>query len=265
MWWEVALFTQVHATMPRHLLILLLGTIALASCKREPLFDPTQPESGKDFFPFAIGKAWIYAVDSIIYDPVGLNGPVDTVRCWTREVVRDTLPTPLGSSYILDRYVRYDTLQPWAYQHSFLVHDEPDRLLINEHNLTLVHALSPLYEGLTWDGTALIDPLMVIPIYGESMQPFKGWSFRVEDVGAALGVNQHWFEDVLSIRQADSENLLERRLSIEYYQRNVGLVFRVRFILDTQCGGNPADCAGIPWAEKAEKGYILRQVLIATE
>lgn len=246
-------------------LIGLLALLALVSCKREPLFDPTKPESGKDFFPYTIGRAWIYEVDSIIYDPVSLIGPIDSVRCWAKELVRDTLPTVVGTSYIMDRYVRYDTLQPWVYQKSYLVHDEPDRLLINEDNLTLIHALSPLYEGLRWDGTAFIDPLMVIPIYGESMQPFKGWDFRVMDIGTALGVNQHWFEDVMEIRQADSENLLERRLSLEYYQRHIGLVFRMRWILDTQCGGNPAACAGIPWQEKAERGYILRQLLIDTE
>lgn len=240
----------------------LLGALFLTGCRGEALFEPGDAEEGRDYFPFAPGRAWTWQVDSVIFDPVGLNGPVDSVRSWMREVVVDSISGPAGLSYIVHRFTRGDTLQPWIWSKSILVSPEERRLLWNEDNLTFIRAMHPLYSGLNWQGTAFFDALIQIPIYGETMQPFKGWSSRIMAKGEVFShQGQHW-SDVLQIRHADSENLIERRYCLERWQRGVGLVHRRMEILDTQCGGVPADCIGQPWAQKAEKGYILEQHLI---
>ncbi|MBP6183689.1 MAG: hypothetical protein KA479_02035 [Saprospiraceae bacterium] len=251
-------------TMFRKSLILSVISIMLFfSCRPDTLIEPTDVENGSDFFPFALHKSWLWEVDSIIYDPIGSNQPIDTIKAYIRETVTDTFSTPTGLAWVMERYSSRDSVQGWIYSKTFTVTPQVDKLLWNEDNLILIKALHPIYSGLTWDGTAFFDPLIRIPIAGELMQPFKGWAFLVLGKGDSLMVdNKHW-TDVLSIRQADSENLLERRLSVEFYQRGVGLVYRKMEILDTQCNGNPAACEGIPWSLKAEKGYILEQHLIS--
>jgi hypothetical protein len=64
---------------------------------------------------------------------------------------------------------------------------------------------------------------------------------------------------VVTVQNADSENLIELRLAHEKYARGVGLVYRELWILDTQC---IEDCIGMTWEQKAEKGFILKQTLI---
>jgi hypothetical protein len=245
------------------LLISVLSMLIFYSCRQEPLFKPTDVENGSDFIPFAMNKSWLWEVDSIIYDPVGSIRPIDTIKAFLWETVTDTFSTAAGGVYVIERYTSRDTMLGWTYTKTFSVTPQMDKLLWNEDNLILIKSKYPIYSGLSWDGTTFFDPLIKIPIAGEQMQPFKGWSFLVMSKGVSLKVNDKHWTDVLTIRQADSENLLERRYSVESYQRGVGMIYRKMEILDTQCNGNPAACEGIPWAVKAEKGYILEQRLIS--
>jgi hypothetical protein len=62
----------------------------------------------------------------------------------------------------------------------------------------------------------------------------------------------------------DETNAIERRLSRVKYAKHIGVVYRELWILDSQYCNQipaPADCLTKPWVEKAEKGYILRQVI----
>ena len=74
------------------------------------------------------------------------------------------------------------------------------------------------------------------------------------------------FDSTLIITEANYTDLIERRYSRAWYAKHVGLVQREQWILDSQyCAQTPtpADCQTRPWDLKAEKGYILRQVVIA--
>lgn len=244
------------------LFIVLLACL-FCSCTSDPFSPPLEVEDGMDYMPLSIGRSWTYQVDSVIYDPLGSVQTIDTVSAYIREVIADSFSTPAGLTYVLFRYSRREITDNWTLEKTIGVSAEPQRLLWQEEGRTLVKLVFPVYNGMSWDGTALFDPYVQIPIYGENMQPFKNWSF------ALLGKQEHhqvgpfdWHK-VMRIQQADDENLIERRFSEEWYEQGVGLVFRRMMILDTQCGGNPGNCAGIPWEEKAEKGYILNQVLVA--
>lgn len=250
----------------RRFLIGLSWMLLLLSACQGP--DPIQPQPSADagdFLPLETGRSWTWAVDSVVYDPVGSAQPVDTFYGWLREQVVDVFPSGGSQGFILHRSVRRDSTEPWTFPKAILVFPEEDRILWNEDNLTFVRLKDQLSEGLAWEGTALFDPLVQMPIYGELMQPFKGWSSEVLGLGDTLSVGADLWDDVLTVRHADSENLLERRFSTEAYQRGVGMVYRRMMILDTQCQGVPANCAGIPWELKAEKGYILQQRLISYE
>ncbi len=243
----------------------LLGiSIVFWHCTADPLFPPVEAESAEDYFPLSLHRSWTYQVDSVIYDPLGSLNVIDTVHAYLHEVITDTFSIPSGLTYVLNQFTRTDTLLPWTFVKSIGISQENDRLLWQEDGRILIKLISLLYQGLSWNGTAFFDPLVFISIFGELMQPFKSWSFSI------LGQHEHHqvgpfdWDQVLRVQQADNENLIERRFSQEWYQKDVGLIFKRMLILDTQCGGQPANCAGIPWEEKAEKGYILTQTLIRT-
>ena len=117
----------------------------------------------------------------------------------------------------------------------------------------------PLQDNLTWDGNRYIDETTTISIAGESIEVFKSWEYEVNYVGEPAVVNNVIFEQVTEIVQADNENLIELRESKEQYAKGVGLIYREMRILDTQC---ISQCEGQTWEEKAEKGFILRQILL---
>ena len=73
--------------------------------------------------------------------------------------------------------------------------------------------------------------------------------------------------DLLTLVEgADYENLLNRRLAIEGYAKNIGLVYRELEVFETQCqlccNGDTGACLDLPWREKAEGGFIIKQWLV---
>lgn len=253
---------MIERHIPRGLLLLC---ILLSACKGTDPIVPDTVVQAKDFLPLEEGRSWTWAVDSVIYDPIGSAQTVDTVHAFLKEEVVDVFPSNGMVGYILHRSMRRDSGEPWVFQKAILAFPEEGRILWSEDNLVFMRLLDPLRLDLQWNGTALFDPLVQMPIYGELMQPFKGWSSVVKGLGGSLGHGTGQWDDVLTISQADKENLLERRFCLEAYQRGVGMVYRRMMILDTQCKGFPANCDGVPWEMKAEKGYILDQRLISYE
>ncbi len=232
--------------------------IALAACKREP--DPYVPEEGLDYFPLEVGKQWIYEIDSTIYDPDGLNGTVYAVHGFLKEEITDTIHGIDGTViYMLEQWFRpIDTL-PWQFQKVVFLSLEKGQAIRTEDNLRFIKLVFPLSKGKSWDGNIHFSPFIKVTVAGETLEMFKGWSYRVLSLDDAETIGDHTFEQVATIRNADEENLIELRRVIEKYARGVGLVAREMWILDTQC---IEDCLGMEWEQKAEKGFILRQTLI---
>lgn len=240
-------------------------SILLAACEGTDPIVPDPSIEARIFLPLEEGRSWTWEVDSVIYDPVGSAQQVDTLSTFLQERVVDVFPSNGMIAYVIHRSMRRDSTEPWSFQKAILVIPEKGRIVWNEDNLPFVRMTDPLRRDLEWEGAALFDPLVQLPIYGELMQPFKGWASKVIGIGDTLELGADRWNDVLTIRHADSENLLERRFCLEAYQRGVGMVYRRMMILDTQCQGVPANCAGVPWEVKAEKGYILNQRLISYE
>ena len=111
---------------------------------------------------------------------------------------------------------------------------------------------------MPWNGNKFIDEGTVISVAGESVTIFKNWLYEYRGTGESVEVGGQIYNDVVTVYQADEENLIELRLSYEQYARGIGMIYREMKILDTQC---ILPCEGETWEEKAEKGFIIRQTL----
>lgn len=99
-----------------------------------------------------------------------------------------------------------------------------------------------------------------------AFRPFINWHYKVDSIDLPAIIGNFVFDSTLVITEADDTNIIERRFSRSWYAKNVGLVQKEQWILDSQyCNQlpTPPDCASLAWWLKAEKGYILRQVVIA--
>lgn len=240
--------------------IFFLSIIALSilfgSCTNE--IDDSFSFSGEqEFYPLALDQERIYQMDSIIYDNNGRD--VFESTSYIRERVLDVFESGNEQIYQLEISWSLESTGPWTFQSNWSVSLSEDKVIRNEENLRFIKMIFPPTEGANWDGNQLFDEFTEVTVSGESIFMYKNWDYQVTDRVEAEMIGITPFDDVITIQQADNENAIERRYSIEKYAKNIGLVYREQVILDSQCF---SACMDNTWEEKAEKGFILRQMLI---
>ncbi len=234
--------------------------VLLIGCKTETTFEDFQVDQGYDYFPLELGKSITYQVDSIQFDTTGMGIIVDSSSYQVRETVVDSFRDNTNRlSFLVEREQRLGDNGPWENVGVRSVIPGTQQLEVLEENLRFIKMVFPLEDGELWDGNQFIDPSTTIVIKGEQLEIFKGWSYEVEAIGEPEIINEETFTDVVTISQAESENVIERRFSMEKYARGIGLIYREMQIMDTQC---ISACEGLPWEQKAQKGFILRQSII---
>lgn len=242
---------------------LLLGITCLLinSCKDKSTFEDFTLEFGYEYFPLEIGKYRDYKVDSTTYD----IGPGEEViirssTTYVREMISDTITDNIGRpGFKIERFEKLELSDQWTIKDVWMMIRTEEQAESLEENLRFIKMVFPLKEGLVWNGNRFIDETTSISVAGETIEIFKAWEYEVDFVGEAIAVNNEFFDNALQIKQADNENLIELRFSKEQYVKDIGLAFKEMRILDTQC---ITECEGQTWEEKAEKGFIMTQVLI---
>ncbi len=245
-----------------------LSASCFFACDRE--VEEVDIDFGYEYYPLEVGRSWYYQVDSIIYDPAIGGTAVDSSRTFIRETIADTLPDNTGALlYRVERYERSADTLPWAIKKVFTLSRDEQRAYRTEDNLRFITLAFPPREGASWESTLFFNPAFDVFVAGESIEMFKGWRSQIISVGEALNLGQMEWEEVLTVEQANNENILERRYVLEHYVAGVGLVYREMDILDTGCrlccDQDLGACEAIPWEERAEKGFQLRQWLMRYE
>lgn len=230
------------------------------ACQREI---ETLPALGYEYAPLQTGKFIQYRVDSILYDDY--NNSIDTNSYEVKYVLgREEIDAAGLSFFRYERYERADSSQDWTLINVSAIQIEANRLLHVEQNQRLIKLTFPIAKDKNWDGLAYIRKDTTIEIVGGSINFYKDWeNFEYTTAHTPFNINGFSFDSTVTISQADANNLIERRFSKEIYAKNIGLVYKEQWILDTQCGGNLAACINTPWERKAEKGFILRQRITA--
>lgn len=245
------------------LFVLLLGGLASA-CEREVA--AVSVDYHYAYFPLAVGQSWQYVVDSIVLRSQVGGIFYDSVRLFAREVLLDTLRDGAGQLWFRgERHERRADTLPWQYRQTFLLGRDARQALRREDNLNFVKLLFPPRANDRWDGNAGFDAFREIAVGGQSLALFVGWEYGYTGVHEPGMVGNYTFDSLLTVTAADYENLIDRRVVREQYAPGRGLVYREVEALHTQCqqccGGNTSQCLDLPWRQKAEKGFILRQWL----
>lgn len=254
----------------RHLYLwITLPAIVFQACgdRETEIFDSGAAQQYA-YFPLQIGKYIDYQVDSVVYD-FGAGGGTtrDSSSTFVRESITDTIRDQNGQlAYTLERYERASTNVPWELRSIETVTRTSSQAIRTENNLRFLKLVFPMDRRSEWDGNIWIDVNREIEIAGERMRPFSNWFYEVDSIDIQANVGTFSFDSTLLVTEADDNNIIERRFSRVRYAKNVGLVWREQFILDSQyCNQSipPSDCETRPWELKAERGYILRQTVLA--
>lgn len=252
-------------------LFLLIAALALIinACGERVILDPEPAdESQLAYFPLSIGKYVVYQVDSIIYDFAAGGGTLrDSSRTFVKEVTADTLRDQAGQLlFTIERCERKNDTDPWVLKSITTAARTATQAIRTEDNFRFLKLIFPFDRRSEWDGNIWVDENREIEIAGERMRPFTNWRYEVDSIDVQAVVGPFAFDSTLVVTEADDVNIIEHRYSRVRYAKHVGVVWREQWILDSQyCNQSPppTDCETRPWELKAEKGYILRQTVIA--
>lgn len=228
--------------------------------------EPVDPGEQHPYFPLEIGKFIEYSVDSIVYDFAAGGGNVrDSAHLLVREEIVDTFRDNAGQLlYAIERSERSGATLPWQLRQVYSATRSATQAVRTENNLRFLKLVFPFDRRSAWDGNLWIDQYREIEVAGERIQPFVNWHYEVDSLDIPSQIGDFAFDSVLVVTEVDETNAIERRLSRVKYAKHIGVVYREQWILDSQYCNQippPANCLTKPWAEKAEKGYIMRQVI----
>ncbi len=252
----------MRALIPSTLITLTI--FCLLACNERVIQEPNL-DFGYDYFPLELGDFWEYEVDSFIYRP-GQNGGVaiDSVQAQLREMVVDTFRDNANLlNFIVEQYTRRSKEDIWQIRNVLRLARNEEQAYRIEDNLRFLKMVFPPKPESSWPGTNYFDEFIAIPVAGGDIEVFKGWESTILSREGSWKSGDLNFEEVLEIEIADFNTFIERREGKEYYAKGVGLISRSLTIFDTQCQICCAgDCGDLPWEEKAELGFEIRQRLI---
>ena len=235
----------------------------LCSCGEEEFFEPLDLDRDLSYFPVELNRPLIYDLDSIVVFRTVGGVRYDTARSQVREELVEAFEGADGQTvYRGERYNR-SAGSDWRFVQSYTVRRTNGAAFRTEDNLTFTKLIFPIGAGKTWDGHVSFDATQEVPVGGEILDVYNNWEYRYLNGLTDTTINDVQLSDIKTVEQADVNNLIDLRNAYERYAPGVGLVERFIDARHTQCQvccrGDTGPCSDVPWDEKAEKGFILRQ------
>lgn len=193
------------------LLIILL--VFFSGCKGEN----AELEMGYEYYPAEIGSWISYEVDSVMHF---VEDFADTVRYEIKEVVTESFIDDAGRpARRLERFYRNNDSEDWRIKDVWQVVITSVKVEKVEENERFVRLVFPVSEGKLWDGNALNTRAI--------------WDYEIAAVGQPVMSGEFLFEEAATVNQEGALNLIEQEFGVEYYAKNIGLVFRHETMIKT--------------------------------
>lgn len=235
-------------------LTLFLFTFAsIYSCGKEERVTLKTCQFGYEFFPAEVGKYWVYKIDSTVYFQQGLKA--DTTTSYIKDQIVDEFIKDNSVEYTVARYFSRDGRSNWQWISTNVWNRDEQNFTVTEGNLKFYKIGFPISSFQNFKSINFFDENVEVEIGGELVKVYKSWGkMKIVQFDDPCDESDEKF---LTIRYADFDELTEKRLVNEVYQKGVGMIERIEEIFDTQILNRE-----LPWAEKVQKGYSLRKVIV---
>lgn len=232
-----------------------LFSLLIICCKKES--DTVGGDMGYDFVPDDSGTYVIYKVDSMIFDDFNRSKRSSTI--YLKEKVMDQFTDNLGR--LAKRIERYysDTLPTsptsWQIFNVYYMVKSSRNMERVEDNLRYVKMIFPNTTGEKWLGMKYIisPPPYIID---SSNYRVNDWLYKIQDRDLRYDNSFNVFDSTLTVFHIYDSSAINKTYSIEKYSRNIGLVYKEFWIVTGQTN------IGLPWIDRAEKGFIIWQYAI---
>lgn len=192
----------------------------MSGCKHD---DPIEEvDFGYDYLPLNVGS-WIeYDVDSIVYDD--FNALVDTFSFIQRDECVEIFKDLDGRTvYRFERFKRTSDTASMLFVRSYTRLIQGVRAEMQENNLVTVPIVFPPKQGEEWDANAFNAR--------ESQEYLIDYVDQMEIIGG-----ESFDQSLRVIQLNDTDNFIIKRFAEERFARNVGLIYKRWFDIETQFG-----------------------------
>jgi hypothetical protein len=206
-----------------------------------------------DFFPLRVGQSWVYDVEeSNITRAACTDDGVTSTNYELLVTVLDSIPNgDQGFTYTLKRSKRAKATNAWVDFETWTAQVIGNRIVVNESNTPYVKMLTPIANGLVWNGN----------LYN-NRQELNG--LNVDDYSSTL-VGQPYaiasgldFDKTVSVVQNDEQsNIIYRDSRLEVYADRVGLVYKETFLL-SYFANSQLPCFA---QKRTQQGFTYKQSL----
>lgn len=224
--------------------ILLLGVVI--SCKKDS--EEFVPNYEHEYINTAIGSYIIYQVDSTVYNDFDATVRTNSVQ-FKEVVTEDFLDNLNRTAQRIARFERNSDEEEWVETRSYYIVKEKTTLEKIEENLRFISFIFPPKVDQTWKGNQYIQPV-------DNNKYLADWTYKFTSVNQAATVLGKTYAETATILLRDRETAIEKVFAKEIYAKNVGLVYKEWWHLETQ------NISDLPWTEKAQKGYIIKMQAI---
>lgn len=216
----------------RTAVLLALAALAtgISSCKDSV---EAVPETGRDYYPVAVGNYWIYAVTDTTYSPVNQQGQVSvaTVSNYQfRELITEIFNDATGQPvYRLARAKRPNATSPWVTDSIFVLRATGQAVVLTRNNTPTVELIFPVRAGRSWNLNAFNNSYNDTITAQTRQYSAVGQAYATGGGSSGLPVATYPTTVTTFNTGMAAENSLLRRVSYQQvFAKKIGPVFRRR-------------------------------------
>lgn len=183
-----------------------------------------------DYYPAAVGKSFLYRLDSTLYVSFGTIIQVNSYIA--KDSIAATFQDNEGrTSYIVHRYLT-DTLQqqPFVYNSDYYITPASNNIqVVDASNLRFIKLASPVTTGNSWQGNNYISTS------ADTLSYLAGWQYQYQNINMPYTVLAGSIDSTITVIgvnepptvQPFDPNLYQSNLySAEVYAKGIGLIYK---------------------------------------
>lgn len=212
----------------KRLLCFSVIIVMLISCKKQT--ESLNLVSINDLYPIAVGKTFIYRMDSTV--SINFGEKLVKHSYLAKDSIESNFIDASGrNSFRIFRYTT-DTLasQPWIYAATYYSTMTTDKVEYNDNNLRFITLVNPVSYNTTWKGNSYINTILPSTYYF-----MDNWDYHYINLDKPFICKKGTLQNTYTVMQQDSQipqsgfdasQYNEKSYSIEVYAKGVGLIYK---------------------------------------
>lgn len=200
----------------------------LIGCKKQS--ETLELVSIKDVYPLAVGKTYLYRMDSTV--SINFGKTLETHSYQAKDSIESTFTDALGNTaFRIFRYTR-DTLgtTPWVFCATYQATFTSTNAEYIDNNLRYIKLAGPISYNTTWKGNAHINTTQGSSVYDY----LDNWDYTYQDLGESFTCLKGAIPDTYTVLQQnqttpsvfDASVRNDKNYSIEVYAKGIGLIYK---------------------------------------